>query len=450
MSNDHVVSSVYESQSLDPKVTLTSIPTLDVASLIVTTDDIDPMLNPRKSDQEDTGFLSSDLNLHTSDHGEHILAPSDLAEAWNGFIDDDLFPDGSMGNLELDNDMFLTPPHSEPASARVLVDQAIDETSGCDDSLHQYLEAYVPSNTSSIAQSDYNSMISLDELQNSSSTVRSTSLPFMVSPDSQPGFMLQTPRSQNSQGKQTMMEDAGSLRRPATSTSTPGSWSQFLHDITSPSRDCRKRTNPVDTPQCASGRHGGYHDHGHPQSLRSMPCKCSRSHQSDIQSSSHLTETHRELDRAASLPKMPEEKMSSMQLLKLSARFARLAHPQRHRERLALSCRPKLRASDWSRPYDHRPPRVDRCSHEDGELLDYLAAEASSLENQDDLLIQLMNSRRQRSWLLVWSSMVSNHIAAGLNGGSRRRSTITWESEVNRGVPAAWCMHIDYRDHCPE
>jgi hypothetical protein len=46
--------------------------------------------------------------------------------------------------------------------------------------------------------------------------------------------------------------------------------------------------------------------------------------------------------------------------------------------------------------------------------------------------------------------MVSNHIAAGLNGGSRRRSTITWESEVNHGVPAAWCMHIDYRDHCPE
>jgi hypothetical protein len=180
-----------------------------------------------------------------------------------------------------------------------------------------------------------------------------------------------------------MMEDAGSLRRPATSTSTPGSWSQFLHD-------------PVDTPQCASGRHGGYHDHGHPQSLRSKPCKRSRSHQLGIQSSRQL-ESNRVLDKAASLPKMPEEKMSSMQLLELSARFARLADAQRQRERQALSRRLKLRGSDWSRPYDHRPLRVDRCSREDDELLDYLAAEASSLENQDDLLIQLMNSRRQRS-----------------------------------------------------
>jgi hypothetical protein len=239
-----------------------------------------------------------------------------------------------MGNLGLDNDMFLTPPHSESASARVLVDQAIDETSGCDDSLHQYPEAYVPSNTSSIVQSDDNPMISLNELQSSSSTVRSTSLPFMVSTDSQLGFMLQTPRSQNSQGRQTMMEYAGCVRRPATSTDTPGSWSQFLRGITSPSRDCRKRTVPVEKLQCASTRQTGFHDHDHPQ--RAKQCRCSRSHQSGIQSPRQLAETPVELDRAASLPNMPGEKMSSMQLLELSARFARLADAKRQRERQCL------------------------------------------------------------------------------------------------------------------
>jgi hypothetical protein len=338
MSNDDVVNSGFEGQSLDPKVTITSIPTLDVASLMVPTDDAESMLDTRKSDK-DTGFLSSDVNLNTFDLGEHIFAPSDLAEAWNGCIDDDLFRDDSLGNLGLDNDMFLTPPHSEPAPSRVLVDQAIDETSGCDDRLHQYLEGYVPSNISSIAQSDDNPMTSLDDLQTSSSTVRSTPLPFMVSTDSQAGFMLQTPRSQNSQGKQTMMEDAGSVRRPATSTSAPGSWSQFLHGITSPSRDCRKRTNLIDKSQCGSVRQtDSYtHDHSNSQSQRSKPCRCSRSHQSSILPCSHSAETPRNLDRGSSLPNMPEEGMSSIQLLELSARFARLADAQRQRERQVLS-----------------------------------------------------------------------------------------------------------------
>jgi hypothetical protein len=209
--------------------------------------------------------------------------------------------------------------------------------------------------------------------------------------------LLQTPRSQNSHGKQTMMEDAGSLRRPTTSTSTPGSWSQFLHGITSPSRDCRKRTNPVDTPQCASGRHDGFHDHGYPQSLRSMPCKCPRRQQSSTRSPGHSSENFRDLSRGSSLPNMPEEGMSSVQLLELSARFARLADAQRQRERQVLSRRPKVRASDWARPYHHRSSRVDGSSCADDELLDYLADGASSLEDRDDLLIQLMNCRRHRS-----------------------------------------------------
>jgi hypothetical protein len=230
MGNDEVANNGYGSQSLDQHVALTSIPILDVDSLI--NDDADPMLNSQSSHGKDTVFLASDLNLRTFDHGEHIHAPSNFAEAWDGCIDDDLFRDDSLGNLGFDNNLFLTPPHSGSASASITVNQ----TSESNDSLHQYLEKSVPPNTSGVTQSVEYSMPSLKELQSSPSTTRSTSLPFMVSTDSQAGFMLQTPRSQNSHGKQTMMEDAGSLRRPTTSTSTPGSWSQFLHGITSPSR----------------------------------------------------------------------------------------------------------------------------------------------------------------------------------------------------------------------
>jgi hypothetical protein len=202
MSNDEVTNNGYESQSLDRHVALTSIPTLDVASLMVTTDDADSMPNLQTSHKKDTSLLSSDLNPGTFNHGEHIFAPSDLAEIWDGCINDDLFRDDAMGNLDLDNSMFLSPRQSASAAASMPVDQAIDETPTCNNTLHQFLEGYVPSTTSSIAQSTDNPMISLDVLQSSPSTVRSTSLPFISSTDTQAGrhmnqddLILQTPTS---------------------------------------------------------------------------------------------------------------------------------------------------------------------------------------------------------------------------------------------------------------
>jgi hypothetical protein len=402
MSSEEIANSSCGSQSLDPTVAFTSVPTLDVASLMVTTDGADSMLNLQSSHEKDTGFLSSDHNPGTFNHGEHIIAPSDLAKVWDGCIDDDLFRDDAMGNLGLDNDMFLVPPLSETAS--IPVDQATDETPTCNDDLHQYLKACVPSNTLGIAQSVDNPMRSLDGLRSTPSTIRSTSLPFMAPTDGQPGlhrdqadFMLLTPTSHTSQDKQAVREIDSSVRRSASSMYTSGSWSQFLHNITSPSRDSCKPTDSVDKLHSGSVRHTGFDDYCIPQPQRSKPCKCSRSQQTSVQSSIHSTGTPRDPNRGSSLPNMPEEGMSSMQLLELSARFARLADAQRQRGRQVLSRRTKVRASEWSRPYNHHSPRVDWSSCEDDELLDYLADEASSLENQDDLLIQFINCRRQRS-----------------------------------------------------
>jgi hypothetical protein len=407
MSNDDVSNISYENQSMDQTAARSSRSTLSMASSMDTTNNADPTLDRQSSHEDGEGFFSGDLNAEMFDHGEHIFDSVDDAGIWNDCITDDIFQSDLMCNMSLDSDFFLTPPRSEQAPASMQADRAINEIPERNDSLHQYPRAYAPSNPSGIAQDLEIPMPSLNELQTSPGTIESTSLPFKVSTDSQagihgnqPDLMIQTTRSHTSHGKQTRTEVDDSVRRSASSMGTSGNWSDFLHGITRPSLDCRKRTHLVERPQDGSVRRTSSHDHEHSpsQARRSKQCKCSRSQQSGIPpSSSHSAASPGEINRGAHLPNMPEGSMSSIQLLELSARFARLADAQRQRERQALSRRSTLRISDWSRSCDHRSPKVDRSCREDDDLLDYFADEASSLESQDDMLFLLMNSRSQWS-----------------------------------------------------